>query len=434
MEMLILIGLIVLNGIFAMSEIAIVTARKARLGKLAAEGSGSAAIALRLAEDPTHFLSAVQIGITSIGLLNGIYGESVLAKPFALWLQEWGLSASGSSLLATVLVVVSVTYLSIVVGELVPKRLGQISPERIACLVARPMLWLATLTRPFVWLLSASTHGCLRLLRVSQENSHQLTQEEIHAMLEEGSQAGVIEDHERTMLRNVFRLDERRLESMMVPRSDIRYLDLAQPTEVNLMRMVEYGHSFFPVCDGSLSNLVGILNVNKVLHTYVRGEDINLAALTQDGSLLPETLNGLELLNHFRSHAEHMVLVVDEYGELQGLVTQQDLLEALAGDFQQGEAQDHWVYQRADGSLLLDGLIPLPELKDCLGLNRLPEEEEHHYHTLGGLIMMLLGRMPHTGDQVALAQWQLEIVDMDGLRIDKVLATPVPEQTAQAAE
>lgn len=434
MEMLILIGLIVLNGIFAMSEIAIVTARKARLGKLAAEGSGSAAIALRLAEDPTHFLSAVQIGITSIGLLNGIYGESVLAQPFALWLQEWGLSASGSSLLATVLVVVSVTYLSIVVGELVPKRLGQISPERIACLVARPMLWLATLTRPFVWLLSTSTHGCLRLLRVSQENSHQLTQEEIHAMLEEGSQAGVIEDHERTMLRNVFRLDERRLESMMVPRSDIRYLDLAQPTEVNLMRMVEYGHSFFPVCDGNLSNLVGILNVNKVLHAYVRGEAINLAALTQDGSLLPETLNGLELLNHFRSHAEHMVLVVDEYGELQGLVTQQDLLEALAGDFQQGEAQDHWVYQRADGSLLLDGLIPLPELKDCLGLNRLPEEEEHHYHTLGGLIMMLLGRMPQTGDQVALAQWQLEIVDMDGLRIDKVLATPAPEQTAQAAE
>ena len=222
MEILILFGLILLNGVFAMSEIAIVTARKARLAKMASEGSRSAAIALKLGEDPTHFLSAVQIGITSIGLLNGIYGESLLAQPFALWLQEWGLSPKSSSLLATVIVVVLVTYLSIVVGELVPKRLGQLSAERIACLVARPMLWLATLTRPFVWLLSASTNASLRLLRVDQRSSNNVTQEEIHAMLVEGSEAGVIEDHEHTMLRNVFRLDERSLASLMVPRSDIR--------------------------------------------------------------------------------------------------------------------------------------------------------------------------------------------------------------------
>ena len=418
MEILILLGLILLNGVFAMSEIAIVTARKARLSKMASEGSRSAAIALKLGENPTHFLSAVQIGITSIGLLNGIYGESLLAQPFALWLQEWGLSPKSSSLLATVIVVVLVTYLSIVVGELVPKRLGQLSAERIACLVARP----------FVWLLSASTHASLRLLRVDQNNSNNVTQEEIHAMLVEGSEAGVIEDHEHTMLRNVFRLDERSLSSLMVPRSDIRYLDLSLPLETNLQRLVEYRHSFFPVCDGSLSDLVGILNVSKVLHAYIKGEPIDLAALTQDGSLLPETLNGLELLNHFRAHAEHMVLVVDEYGELQGLVTQQDLLETLAGDFQQEDGEDNWAFQRADGSWLLDGLIPLPELKDCLELVRLPEEEKHHYHTLGGLIMLLLGRLPQTGDLVTLEQWQLEIVDMDGLRIDKVLAMPLTDQ------
>ncbi|MCR3939197.1 MULTISPECIES: hemolysin family protein [Aeromonas] len=428
MEILILFGLILLNGVFAMSEIAIVTARKARLAKMASEGSRSAAIALKLGEDPTHFLSAVQIGITSIGLLNGIYGESLLAQPFALWLQEWGLSPKSSSLLATVIVVVLVTYLSIVVGELVPKRLGQLSAERIACLVARPMLWLATLTRPFVWLLSASTNASLRLLRVDQRSNNNVTQEEIHAMLVEGSEAGVIEDHEHTMLRNVFRLDERSLASLMVPRSDIRYLDLSLPLEVNLQRLVEYRHSFFPVCDGSLSDLVGILNVSKVLHAYIKGEPIDLAALTQDGSLLPETLNGLELLNHFRTHSEHMVLVVDEYGELQGLVTQQDLLETLAGDFQQEDGEDNWAFQRADGSWLLDGLIPLPELKDCLELVRLPEEEKHHYHTLGGLIMLLLGRLPQTGDLVTLEQWQLEIVDMDGLRIDKVLAMPLTDQ------
>ncbi|GAB5994555.1 hemolysin family protein [Aeromonas enteropelogenes] len=428
MEILILFGLILLNGVFAMSEIAIVTARKARLAKMASEGSRSAAIALKLAENPTHFLSAVQIGITTIGLLNGIYGESLLAQPFSLWLQEWGLSPKSSGTIATVIVVVTVTYLSIVVGELVPKRLGQLSAERLACLVALPMHWLATLTRPFVWLLSASTNATLRLLRAKQDGGANVTEEEIHAMLVEGSEAGVIEDHEHTMLRNVFRLDERSLSSLMVPRSDIRYLDLSLPLETNLQRLVEERHSYFPVCDGNLSELVGIIDVNKVLYAYIKGEPIDLAALTQEGSLLPETLNGVELLNHFRTHSEQIALVVDEYGELQGLVTQQDLMEALAGDFQQEDGDDNWAFQRADGSWLLDGLIPLPELKDCLELVRLPEEEKHHYHTLGGLIMLLLGRVPQTGDLVTLEQWQLEIVDMDGLRIDKVLAMPLTDQ------
>ncbi|MGY3968199.1 hemolysin family protein [Aeromonas enteropelogenes] len=428
MEILILLGLILLNGVFAMSEIAIVTARKARLAKMASEGSRSAAIALRLAENPTHFLSAVQIGITTIGLLNGIYGESLLAQPFSLWLQEWGLSPKTSGTIATVIVVVTVTYLSIVVGELVPKRLGQLSAERLACLIALPMHWLATLTRPFVWLLSVSTNVTLRLLRAKQDGGANVTEEEIHAMLVEGSEAGVIEDHEHTMLRNVFRLDERSLSSLMVPRSDIRYLDLSLPLETNLQRLVEERHSYFPVCDGNLSELVGIIDVNKVLYAYIKGEPIDLAALTQEGSLLPETLNGVELLNHFRTHSEQIALVVDEYGELQGLVTQQDLMEALAGDFQQEDGDDNWAFQRADGSWLLDGLIPLPELKDCLELVRLPEEEKHHYHTLGGLIMLLLGRVPQTGDLVTLEQWQLEIVDMDGLRIDKVLAMPLTDQ------
>ncbi|UBH27711.1 MULTISPECIES: hemolysin family protein [Aeromonas] len=428
MEILILFGLILLNGVFAMSEIAIVTARKARLAKMASEGSRSAAIALKLAENPTHFLSAVQIGITTIGLLNGIYGESLLAQPFSLWLQEWGLSPKSSGTIATVIVVVTVTYLSIVVGELVPKRLGQLSAERLACLVALPMHWLATLTRPFVWLLSASTNATLRLLRAKQDGGANVTEEEIHAMLVEGSEAGVIEDHEHTMLRNVFRLDERSLSSLMVPRSDIRYLDLSLPLETNLQRLVEERHSYFPVCDGNLSELVGIIDVNQVLYAYIKGEPIDLATLTQEGSLLPETLNGVELLNHFRTHSEQIALVVDEYGELQGLVTQQDLMEALAGDFQQEDGDDNWAFQRADGSWLLDGLIPLPELKDCLELVRLPEEEKHHYHTLGGLIMLLLGRVPQTGDLVTLEQWQLEIVDMDGLRIDKVLAMPLTDQ------
>ncbi|MHA7002719.1 MULTISPECIES: hemolysin family protein [Aeromonas] len=432
MELLILIGLILLNGLFAMSEIAIVTARKARLTRLADEGSGGARIALRLAEDPTNFLSAVQIGITSIGLLNGIYGESVLAKPLALWLTELGMGERASAMVATVFVVVVVTYLSIVIGELVPKRIGQISAERIACLVARPMLGLAMLTRPFVWLLSASTHTTLSLLRVRQDGANNVTEEEIHAMLVEGSEAGVIEDEEHRMLRNVFRLDERTLSSLMVPRSDIHFLDLEQPLEENLRRMTAEQHSYYPVCEGSLSNVVGILHATRVLDAFVQGRPIELRAMVQQGSLLPETLHGFELLNHFRTHSEPLALVVDEYGELQGLVTQRDLLEALAGDFPDNASDENWAVQRGDGSLLLDGLIPLPELKDNLSLSRLPEEEKHHYHTLSGLIMFLLGRIPRTGEVLNLEQWQLEIVDMDGLRIDKVLATRRSEPTEQS--
>jgi len=290
------------------------------------------------------------------------------------------------------------------------------------------MHWLAALTRPFVWLLSTSTHATLHLLRVNQQGNANVTEEEIHAMLVEGSEAGVIEDHEHTMLRNVFRLDERSLSSLMVPRSDIRYLDLAQPLAVNLQRLVDYCYHVFPLCNGNLSELMRVIETNKVLATYIRGEPIDLVALCEECSLLPETLNGVELLNHFRSHREQMALVVDEYGELQGLVTQQDLLKTLAGELLQEDGADNGAFQRADGSWLLDGLIPLPELKDCLALVRLPEEEKHHYHTLGGLIMLLLGRVPQTGDRVSLAQWQLEIVDMDGLRIDKVLAMPLTVQ------
>lgn len=246
-------------------------------------------------------------------------------------------------------------------------------------------------------------------------------------MLVEGSEAGVIEDQEHVMLRNVFRLDERTLASLMVPRSDMHYVDLELPQEENLKRMAQHQHSYYPVCEGSLSNVIGILHAPRVLDALVAGREPDLRAMVQSGSLLPETLNGLELLNHFRTHSEPLALVVDEYGELQGLVTQRDLLEALAGDFLDDASDENWVVTRADGSLLLDGLIPLPELKDCLSLARLPEEDKHHYHTLSGLIMFLLGRIPATGDLLVLEQWQLEIVDMDGLRIDKVLASPRSE-------
>lgn len=425
MDIFILIGLILLNGVFAMSEIALVTARKARLAKQAADGNKSAETALKLAEDPTNFLSTIQIGITSIGILNGIFGEAVLAEPLSVWLQHWGLSATTGSAAATIIVVVVVTYVSIVVGELVPKRLGQLSAERIACLVSRPMQLLALISRPFVLLLSASTHGLIRIMGIRQNAGAGVTEEEIHAMLAEGSESGVIERTEHTMVRNVFRLDDRTVSSLMVPRADIVFIDLQDSLEVNLQRISGASHSIFPVCRGGLKELIGVVSARQMMIQTLQGGPLDFEALCQPGSFVPETLSGMELLEHFRTSGSHMVFVVDEYSELQGIVTVQDVLESLTGEFYQEDDDDAWAVQREDGSWLLDGLIPVMELKDYLQLDHLPEEERNRYHTLSGLVMLLLGRVPATGDILTVGEWKLEVVDMDGMRIDKVLASRV---------
>lgn len=426
MEFLILVGLILLNGIFAMSEIAIVTARKSRLAALSAKGSASAKAALKLAEDPTQFLSTVQIGITSIGIMNGIFGEALLAEPFAVWLQQMGMTIKSSSITSTILVVVVVTYLSIIVGELVPKRIGQISAERIACLIARPMLFLARVTRPFVVLLSVSTHWVMKVLGIRDTGDASVTEEDIQAILKEGSASGVIEQSEHAILRNVFRLDERPVSSMMVPRTDIVFLDTALALEQNLQRIMESPHSRFPVCHRHMDELLGVVNAKQLFAQAISGQDIDIKALAQPCHFIPESFSGMALLEHFRATNSQMVFVVDEYGDLKGIVTLQDLLEALTGEFNPSSGNDLMVIQRDDGSLLLDGLLSAPELKDALGLADLPGEVTREYETLNGLFMYLLGRVPVTTDKVVLEPWTLEIVDMDGMRIDKVLAIRAP--------
>ncbi|MGH7207687.1 MAG: hemolysin family protein, partial [Nitrospiraceae bacterium] len=303
MLILLLIGLIVLNGVFAMSEIALVTARKARLMKLAADGDSAASVALKLGEDPTKFLSTIQIGITSIGLLNGIVGEAVLADPLSQWLQSFGAAETSANIAATAVVVIVVTYVSIVVGELVPKRLGQISPEPIARLVARPMQALAVITRPFVALLSVSTHTLLRLMGVKQSSQASVTEEEIHAMLEEGSEAGVIEQHQHEMVRNVFRLDDRQLGSLMIPRSDVVFVDIKLPHEENLRRLIESEHSRFPVCDGGLDKVLGVLHAKQVLACMAKGQTPDYSANLHASVYVPETLTGMELLEQFRANS-----------------------------------------------------------------------------------------------------------------------------------
>nr|AAP49336.1 Uvs045 [uncultured bacterium] len=420
MEIFVLLGLIILNGLFAMSEIAIVTAKKSRLMALAAKGNSSAEVALKLAEDPTQFLSTVQIGITSITLLNGIFGESIFAEPFALWLQTFGVPVNFSDNFATVLVVFVVTYLSIVAGELVPKRIGQLNAERIACYVAKPMQLLAIITKPFVYFLSGSTLALMRLFGFHQTQNSQVTQEDIHAILDEGSSSGVIEQQEHAMVKNVLRLEARSIVSLMVPRSDIVYLDTALALEENYQRVMKSPHSRFPVCTKQIDNLIGVINAKELLAEAISGSTVDLESMAQPCNVVPESLTGMELLEFFRSSHSQMVFVVDEYGDLKGIVTLQDLLEALTGEFIMGEGEDAYVIRRDDGSLLLDGMLAIVDLKDCLQIDDLPGEGD--YETLNGLIMLLMGRMPATGDKVVVQDWLLEIVDMDGRRIDKVLA------------
>ncbi|MGI2046154.1 hemolysin family protein [Shewanella oncorhynchi] len=427
MEIFILIGLIVLNGLFAMSEIAIVTARKSRLTALAHGGSSTAKAALKLAEDPTQFLSTVQIGITSIGILNGIFGESILAEPLSLWLQTFGLSPDLTNIFSTVLVVIIVTYVSIVIGELVPKRIGQVSAESIACLMAKPMVFLAIATKPFVWMLSGSTHALMRLIGFSHRLDDNVTQEDIQAMLQEGSSAGVIEHNEHAMVKNVFRLDERTISSLMVPRSDIVFLDLNLPLDANLRTVMQSPHSRFPVCRNNVDDMVGIISAKQLLSQSIAGERLELVDLVKNCNFVPNSLSGMELLEHFRTTGSQMVFVVDEYGDLKGLVTLQDMMDALTGEFFQEDVNDQMVIKREDGSLLLDGLIPIFDLKDALGIKQLPNEEDGRYQTLNGFLMYELGKIPQTTDIVEVAGWRLEIMDMDGKRVDKVLAQMLPD-------
>jgi putative hemolysin len=429
MEIAILFGLVLLNGVFAMSEIALITARRARLQKLAEAGDGAAAAAMRLGENPNQFLSTVQIGITSIGILNGIVGEATLAQPFAVWLHGLGIRYPLAGFLATGLVVLSITYFSIVLGELVPKRLGQISPEPIARLVARPMLYLATITKPFVKLLSGSTQLVLRALGVKEKNDQSVTQEEINLMLAEGSDAGVIEQHEHQMVRNVFRLDDRQIASLMVPRGEIVYFDVDEPLEENLRRLEQSHHSRFPVVRGGWEEVLGVATARQLLAQTLRGEKPSLVEHLQPAVFLPESLTGMELLENFKNSGAHLAFIVDEYGEVQGIVTLQDVMEAITGEFKPHHAEDAMAVQRDDGSWLLDGLIAIPELKDKLGLKQVPEEERGRYNTLSGMVMLLLGKIPQTADRCEWEGWTFEIVDLDGKRIDKVLAIPLPVTT-----
>jgi putative hemolysin len=428
-EVALLVFLILLNGVFAMSEMALTASRKARLQVMVEAGEHGAQTAIELHDKPTKFLSTVQIGITSIGVMNGIVGEAAFSQPLAVWLVKTfaALPEKAAAVSATGLVVVIITFLTIIFGELVPKRIGQLFPETIARLVATPMNWLSTATRPFVALLSMCTEAMLRVLGIKGDTNRSVTEEEIAASLEEGVDAGVIEQQEHTMVRNVFRLDERQVGSMMIPRAEITWLDAEVPLAETLLRMAENQHTRYPVCRGDLTDVVGVLAAQSLLPALARGETPAIADFVSAAVFVPETLTGMELLEHFRGSDAELVFVVDEYGEVQGVITVRDVLEAITGEFSAPADGDAWAVPRGDGSWLLDGLIPVPEMKDRLNLKALPEEDRGRYNTLAGMIMLLLGRLPTTTDRVDWDGWRFEVVDMDGKRIDKVLVAPISE-------
>lgn len=436
MDLLIIVFLTLLNGLFAMSELAVASSRKARLVAMEESGDSGAAAALQLMDRPTQFLSTVQVGITSIGMLNGIFGEAAFSAPLAVWLAGHGLSEGAASIAATAIVVIAITFTTIIFGELVPKRIGQMFPEAVARWISKPMTWLAMIAKPFVWLLSLCTQAVLRLLRIDESSGRAVTEEELSASLEEGLDAGLIEAHEHQMVRNVFHLDDRSLTSMMVPRGEIQWLEADQTVVEALEYVARSGengtHSWYPVCRGGLDDVIGIISVAKLLGLARTTEKVEKHAAP--AAFVPETLSGLEMLEQLRARAGRLMFIVDEYGVVQGMMTPRDLLEAITGELKPGAHMDAWATPQPDGAWVLDGMMPVSELKSRLDIDDLPLEDKGRYNTVAGLMLAIWGHLPSVGDRVEIEGWVFEVLEMEGRRIDRVLARPLPPEDIHPTE
>jgi putative hemolysin len=432
MDIVLILFLTFLSGVFSMTEIAVVSSRRIRIEALAEAGDKGALAVKRLQDNPTQFFSTIQMGNTTIALLNGIVGEGAFGSGLSAVFERWGLGAALASGLSTAVVVVSVTYITIVFGELVSKRIGQTAPESIARFMARPVLLLATAARPFVALLEISTNLVLKLLRISGEVPKDVTEAEIQAHLEQGVDAGIIEQHEHQMVRNVFQLDDRQLTSIMVPHADIEWLDAQDSIDVAVQRAWHTGHSWYPVCRGGLEDVVGVIHLSRLLALQASGNNEPLMRHVQPAVFVPETLSGMELLEQFRARAMRMVLVVDEYGVVQGLLTPLDMLEAITGELSPEAAVDAWATQREDGAWLVDGAMPVTELKSRLDIDELPDEDKGRYNTVAGLMQTVAGDLLNQSDAINCAGWRFEVLVLDGRRIDQVLISRLGEADAEA--
>jgi putative hemolysin len=424
LNLAIVLLLILLNGFFAMAEIALVSARPARLQPLAAAGNTGAEAALELKADPSRLLATVQIGITIIAVLLGTFGEATLGERLQEYLAEYGGGlAHYAHAISMAVVVLGISFFSLILGELVPKRIAMIYPESIAAALARFMRGMARIGAPIEWLLSTTTDLLLRLLPLHGEPPP-VTDQEIGFMLREGVAAGHIPQAETAIVEMALRLGDRRVSAVMTPRTQVEFLDLDDPEEELRRHIRDSAYSRFPVVQGGTHQLAGILHVKDLLTASWEGQPFNLRALLRPPLFLPNTVTVLRALEVFKTSGEPIALVVDEYGDLEGLITLTDILEALVGELPEAGATDPRIVKREDGTWLIDGMVGLDELKQVLGVSQLPGEDPD-YHTLGGYLMAQLNRVPMVADRITAGDWRFEIVEMDGRRVDRVLVVPV---------
>lgn len=432
-DVLIILLLIFLNGLFVMSEMAIVSVRKVRLQQMANAGSKKARVALELANAPNQFLPTVQIGITLLAIVSGAFGETTISKRLEPLLNQVPFFAPYSNLISTVVAILIITYLTLIIGELVPKRLALNNPEPIAAFCAIPLRMLSKIGAPAVGLLSYSTDLILRILGIVPSTDPQVTEEEIKVLIEQGTEAGTFEEAEQDMVERVFRLGDRRVNALMTPRPDIVWLDLEDSPEENRQKMLDSAHSRFPVCQGGLDNVIGLIHVTDLLSRSLSGQSLDLTAQLRRPLFVPESTRGLKVLELFKQFSNHVALVVDEYGVIQGLVTLNDILVELVGDIPSVEDEDEpQAVQREDGSWLLDGMLPVEDFLELFELEELSTEHKGSYHTMGGFVITNLGKIPTAADHFEWNGLRIEVVDMDGNRVDKVLVMPVTKEADQA--
>ncbi len=429
-EIAIVLVLVVINGLLALSELAVVSSRPGRLRILADRGVKGARRALALAADPGRFLSAVQIGITLVGIIAGAFSGATLAARLVDWFKARGLSEGVAEPLAYGVVVTVITYLSLIIGELVPKQLALRNPEAMACRVAPAMTWLSRVASPLVTLLDWSGKAVLKLLGQRSVSAARVTDEEIKTLVAEAESAGVLEPEERAMITRVMRLGDRPVRAVMTPRPEVDMIDLADDDAANKRRIMETGHSRLPVYEGSADAVFGVVQAKDLLDICLAGKALNIREFIRQAPVIPETMDALDVVNVLKSSRVHIGLVHDEYGHFQGVVTSFDILEAIVGEFRTEESlPEPDIVRRADGSYLVAGSMPVDELAELLGI-QLPKDR--NYHTVAGLALSAFGRLPDVGESVRWHGWQFEVVDMDGRRIDKVLVTRVPGRRANS--
>ena len=418
-EIFILIGLILLNGFFSMAEIALVSARKTKLELQANKGDLRAKAALALANHPDNFLSTVQIGITLIGIFTGIYSGDKIIEDVKVWFNQFPYLLRYSHFLATFIVLILVTFLSLILGELLPKRIGMAAPESIAKFTAGPMRIISLITFPFVWLLTKTTKLLVNLFNITSDDN-QMTEEEIKAIISEGTETGAIEVSEQEIIERVFHLGDRNITSLMTHRSDIVWFDINDNENTIKEKIIKEPHTVYPICEGNIDHIKGIVSIKDL---YITPDNIQFKDIMKPALFVPENNTPYQLLEKFKVTKIHTCYIVDEYGSLLGLITLNDILEAIVGDIPQADIQDYEIVTREDGSFLVDGQIPFYDFLSKFEKTDYIDEDEHDFDTLAGFILHELERIPHTGDLLDWKEFHFEIVDMDSHRIDKILVT-----------